>query len=418
MQWMFRSKSVWVIWLGSVALAGLLAGVVVAGEPALRLVNDEAGRPVAFEASNLVKQDLDRIELATDSSVKSGERLLTVHVAASADIADPPAIVGAYSLVGSTLRFTPRFALRPGLTYRAVLHRSESQDVTANERKSGNAGGTVKIVRDFAIPAIVKSKPAEVVKVYPSAATLPENQLRFYLHFSEPMSRGEAYTHVRLLKADGEPVDLPFLELGEELWDASGKRLTLLIDPGRIKRGVKPREDLGPALEAGKDYTLAVSPGWRDAAGGKSVKEFRKRFRAGPPVSEPINPALWDVRGPQTGTIAPLVIRLPVSLDSALLERTISVTGPDDALVPGRVTIGDQERRWEFQPDRPWAAGAHQLVIDTVLEDLAGNRIGRPFEVDRFDQVEKTAQPEFWKISFVVSDRAATPDRAAGSKAR
>jgi hypothetical protein len=99
------------------------------------------------------------------------------------------------------------------------------------------------------------------VQVYPTSSKLPENHLRFYVHFSAPMSRGEAYEHLRLLRKNGEPVYLPFLEIGEELWDKSGMRLTLLFDPGRVKRGLKPREENGPVLEEGEEYTLVIEPG-------------------------------------------------------------------------------------------------------------------------------------------------------------
>jgi hypothetical protein len=44
--------------------------------------------------------------------------------------------------------------------------------------------------------------------------------------------------------------------------------------------------------------------------------------------------------------------------------------------------VTDGETRWLFTPRQPWAAGAYRLVTDTRLEDLAGNTIGRPFEVD------------------------------------
>ena len=36
---------------------------------------------------------------------------------------------------------------------------------------------------------------------------------------------------------DFEAIELPFLEIDEELWDPAMMRLTLFIDPGRIKRG-------------------------------------------------------------------------------------------------------------------------------------------------------------------------------------
>ena len=38
----------------------------------------------------------------------------------------------------------------------------------------------------------------------------------------------------------GQAVADPFLELDEELWSTDGRRFTLLFDPGRIKRGLKP----------------------------------------------------------------------------------------------------------------------------------------------------------------------------------
>jgi hypothetical protein len=45
------------------------------------------------------------------------------------------------------------------------------------------------------------------------------------------------------------------------------RRLTLLFDPGRIKRGLRPRADLGSALLAGKRYKLVVGDGMADATG-------------------------------------------------------------------------------------------------------------------------------------------------------
>ena len=62
-------------------------------------------------------------------------------------------------------------------------------------------------------------------------------------YFDAPMSRGEAYRHIHLVDAKtGREVEAPFLELGEELWDGDFRRFTLLCDPGRVKRGLKPRE--------------------------------------------------------------------------------------------------------------------------------------------------------------------------------
>ena len=99
--------------------------------------------------------------------------------------------------------------------------------------------------QDVEVLAKPKTEPTVVTQVYPTSDKLPENQLKFYLHFSAPMSRGDSYKHIQLLDEKGKAVELPFLELDEELWDPAGKRFTLFFDPGRIKRGLKPREEVG-----------------------------------------------------------------------------------------------------------------------------------------------------------------------------
>jgi hypothetical protein len=35
-----------------------------------------------------------------------------------------------------------------------------------------------------------------------------------------------------------------------------------------------------------------------------------------------------------------------------------------------------------FTPAERWKPGDYELVVDLALEDLVGNRIGRPFDVD------------------------------------
>ncbi|RPH37726.1 MAG: hypothetical protein EHM91_14690, partial [Planctomycetota bacterium] len=155
--------------------------------------------------------------------------------------------------------FEPRFPFKPGVEYHVVFE-----------------GSGRRLEKTFTIPPPAPSPPTVVTAVFPSRDVLPENLLKFYLHFSAPMSRREAYQRVRLLDGAGKPVELPFLEIGEELWDRAGIRLTLLFDPGRIKRGLKPREDSGPALEEGKSYTLVVDAEWPDAQGRPLREGHRK----------------------------------------------------------------------------------------------------------------------------------------------
>ena len=398
----FHPKWIALAWL--LSIAGLFAADPAAGKPALRVVTDKADRPIAIEATGLTADELAKLA-AREDSADALARVLSVSVVDETAKADLPAMVGTYSVTGSSLRFTPRFALRPGLRYRALLWPDRASE-KGNAAKAPEGAATKPVELNITVPEPVAGKPTEITHVYPSAATLPENQLKFYIHFSAPMGRGDAYEHVRLLDSRGRATDLPFLELSEELWDAGGQRMTLFIDPGRIKRGVKPREDLGPVLEAGKEYTLVIDRKWRDAAGRPLKADFQKRFRVTAPEESAIDQSTWKVTPPQAGSSEPLVVRFPRPLDHALVERTLTVHLADGTSVAGRGTSADEERRWEFRPQVPWKTGKHRIVIDTTLEDLAGNRIGRPFDFDKLGTADVRPTGETATIPFETGSRS------------
>jgi hypothetical protein len=75
-------------------------------------------------------------------------------------------------------------------------------------------------------------------------------------------------------------------------------------------------------------------------------------------------------------------VELGEPLDHALLQRLVWVEDQAGRPVAGEITLDDDDRSWSFTPHAVWHEGHHALVIDRRLEDLAGNRIGRPFEVD------------------------------------
>lgn len=283
-----------------------------------------------------------------------------------------PAMLGSYRVADGCVRFTPRFPPRPALRYRAFY------------KATGDRAGqtvTAPVVREFQIPALPKTAATELKVIYPSAAMLPRNQLKFYLHFSAPMGRGAAYEHMQLLDADDQPLELPFLELAEELWDPTGTRLTLLLDPARVKRELAPREAQGPVLEVGRRYTLAIDGGWRDAAGQPLAASVRKRFRVGDDDETPPAPKRWKLSAPQAGSREPLIVQFGESLDHALLGHMLWVIDDDGHVLAGDDVIGDREESWRFVPQQPWQPGSYRLAADSLLEDLAGNSIARKFEM-------------------------------------
>ncbi len=301
-------------------------------------------------------------------------------------------ILGSYRVAGSTLRFTARYPLdQPGyqvLIDQALLNGADRQHLAAGQQ-------TLRLAIDLEPRKPGRPDQATAVTaVYPSAPVLPENLLRFYIHFSAPMSRGEAYRRIRLLDAAGKRVADPFLELEQELWSGDGRRFTLLFDPGRIKRGLKPREELGPVLEEGHAYVLVIDRGWIDAAGQPLESEFRRPFQVGPPDQASPSPRDWIVRAPGAGTRDPLEIRFPEPLDNALARRLITVEDGQARIVPGQVSLTAAESRWLLTPNAPWQAGVYRLQIGTELEDLAGNAVNRPFEVDRTGPITQQIESE------------------------
>jgi hypothetical protein len=300
---------------------------------------------------------------------------------------DVPALLGSYSVENGVLIFRPRFPLASGVQLRAVFHAPEAAPVEST----------------FEIPRLETGPATQVEHVYPSADTLPANQLKFYLVFSAAMSKGEAWQRIHLLDQNGAAIDLPFLELGEELWDPRFTRLTVLFDPGRIKRGVMPREQVGAALEVGRQYTLVIDREWHDAHGERLRDEFHKTFRVGPDERTGIDPRRWSVHAPKAGSLEPLVVNLGRPMDYALLLRVIGVAGPKGALT-GMIDTARDETEWRFVPDQPWKGGAYRLEIDSSLEDLAGNRIGRPFDVDTFDPISKHLSSQSISLPFKITE--------------
>ncbi len=373
-----------------------IAFTLVAADPKteIRLTKASPESAAAIEVHGLNAATLAKLRYA-DFAPREWNSLLHIVVAegSAKDIAARPPVAGSYRVVDGVIRFEPLFSLTPGVKYRATFDPSKLPD--------GNLKADT-ITANLLLPKPPPGPPATIANVYPSANRLPENTLRFYVHFSGPMKRGDIYRHFKLLREDGTEVTRPFLELDEELWSLDGKRITILFHPGRVKRGLVPREEEGPILEAAKRYTFVVSGEWEDASGQPLGTEFRKSFIAGPPDDDVVDPMHWKLMPPKAGSTAPLIIRLAKPLDHALLDSMVWVSDAKGERVPGVITVGGGERVVTFAPTQPWAKGDFELVVDTRLEDVCGNRVGRPFEVDVFEPIQRRIETKTVERRFIV----------------
>ena len=89
-------------------------------------------------------------------------------------------------------------------------------------------------------------------------------------------------------------------------------------------------------------------------------------------------------------------------MDHALALRVIRVVNSGGKVMEGVPTLADHERQWNFTPADSWKSGAHHVLVQTTIEDLAGNNIGKRFEVDLFEPVQRRFTNSIVKIAFEV----------------
>lgn len=286
-------------------------------------------------------------------------------------------LLGKTGITQDILWFQPRFPLSFDLDHQIVFLPPPAEMVQ-----------TKPVRMTFRLPAPPSPQP-KIVAIYPSASTLPENLLKFYVHFATPMRKGEIHSKVRILDASGKAIGLPFLELDEELWDPTMTRVTLIIDPGRIKRGVQGRMEEGPVLEAGKSFVLEVDGALTDSAGKTLGKTERKSFSASAAVHQRIDATDWILIAPKQAS-DPLEVRFPRPLDQAIAQRELTVYSDKGDLLKGKIAMQREETSWSFQPEVPWKPGNYQLRVGLTLEDLAGNRPDRAFDSLPKDAADKS----------------------------
>ena len=203
-----------------------------------------------------------------------------------------------------------------------------------------------------------------VVLVQPSGPEVPANLLRISIRFAAQVE-GPLLPRLTLLRADGRQVQEPFLE--QELWSPSGKILTVMMHPGRVKTGLKAQDEMGPILSVGDDVALALD--------GVPIK----RWSVGPADETGPIASAWKVSAVRVESKQPLVVALDGPIDGRDADY-LAIADVRDRRVAGRARLTDGESTWTFTPSAPWRPGAYKLVVRGTLEDPAGNRLGSHFE--------------------------------------
>ena len=288
---------------------------------------------------------------------------LTLH-RLEADRKIGPAMFAKLETAGDEIRLTPSVPLSRGATYLAQF--------------SSKAGS--HRVAEFTVPKF-KGDPPQIVQIRPTANQLPANLLKFYLEFDQPMREGRAiFDQIHLEDKNGNRVHSPWRR--QELWNADSTRLTLWIHPGRIKRGVNLREELGPVLKPEAKYRLLIEKSLQNAAGTPLDADFRHEFTTSAEDHVRPLPQNWKLEIPVLGSQNPLAVQSPKPLDHALIERYVWIENDIGEKLEIEFKIGLSQESWTMTPTASWKSGVHRLHVGLRLEDLAGNTPERVFDTD------------------------------------
>ena len=276
---------------------------------------------------------------------------------------DRSPMLGRFEETVNGLLFKPLIPFTRGLTYELV---------SGNERL-----GQILIPfpdKDEAIP--------QLQAVYPSQDTVPENLLKIYLTFSQPMKEGIALNYLTLLNSQKDTVPGVFLDLQPELWNESRTQLTVWLDPGRIKRDLIPNLEMGAPLENNQKYELRVSVGWKAQNGLELEIGISKSFIVTTRDSISPNPNEWLITLPKANSRSGLKIDFLEALDYSLLQEVFTLKTEDGKRISGIWELGFEEKSITFSPKENWQTGNYTIQIESRLEDLAGNNLNRLFEID------------------------------------
>ena len=336
----------------------------------------------ALRVSGWSEADIKELQGLGDGELRRRLALLTSEALASSS--DPwaiPSVAGKFEADGKAIYFVPRFPFVAGMRYSLLVTPPKTVETAA-------APAAWEIQR----PAVEAVPTASVVAIYPDVAEVPVNLLKFYVQFSQPMSIGFAERAVRVCRDDtGELVDGVFVPMDPELWDSTRQRLTMLLDPARIKHGLVPNMEIGYPLIEGVPFRLFIDPEIRDAGGQPLRVGAERSYAVGPEVRSRINPSQWQLNVPAAGSCDPLAVVFERPLDHALLQRCLRVCNEQDAPLEGNGETGPGETSWLFRPVSPWTEGKHRLFVERQLEDLAGNSPVRVFDRDMTEVEEQPA---------------------------
>ncbi len=278
--------------------------------------------------------------------------------------ASQTSVIGVIVSENDKHQFTPVIPFTPGQTY--TLRKMDTI-----------------VLATFSIPKGAIKEKAEILAIYPSLDTVPENLLKMYFEFAQPMQEvGNALDFITVTNETDGSVTQPFLRLESELWNKERTLLTLWLDPGRIKTDLIPNKQSGLPLTEGKRYTVSINDRWRSQRGVPLAKKYTKTFYVGPRDDKQPKVDEWQLQIQHKDTLRILTVDFGEPMDAFLAKETIKVHDSKGMEIKGTFYLEQHGKVLKFTPDNNWKSINYKLLVQSKLEDLAGNNLNHLFDTD------------------------------------
>jgi len=364
-------------------IAFIISGVILSCQAYAQEIVIDLNKPLQPLISvKLSKRLVDVINI--DDIQKSGSDVLRIYAINNGKIA-PVQVSSKYSLLGKQFSVTPIVALGVGLGFEVHYY-----------------GARDTIRKRFETPvAELPLVPAAIIEqIFPLSDTLISNILFFHVRFSQPMlNTKEAYNHVKIYDDKGLEQKDPWRQ--RSYWLDSNKVLVLMIHPGRVKRGIHSLSELGPVFKEGGTYTLVVEKSMQDEQLNNISEGTEKTFVIIGADHDIPQVQFDQFKVPSGNTKNPLQMKFFEGMDYAGLIEGTEVNNQEEKKVEGKILWQKNDEIFFFIPDKRWVTGSYTLIFNKVVCDFAGNRLNRPFEIERAEDIEKDNQPVKW--SFEVN---------------
>lgn len=231
------------------------------------------------------------------------------------------------------------------------------------------------------------------LNIYPGSEVLPENILCFHVLFDRPMNKDtKAYQHARIY-SNGEEV--PLVWKHRAYWTHNGSLLVLMVHPGRIKRGI---DYFGKAFEVGKEYTLVIEAGIKDAQDRKLNEAIKKTFTIEKADRKVPKIRKSQLLFPDQQGATPIQLSFSEPMDFGCMVEGIQVLDSNNHPVPIKV-VHRSDDHYHITPIENWQSGTYQLTLKPTVGDLCGNRFNKKFETRRKPSQKQIRSPQVFAFT-------------------